>query len=285
MPSFRSAVPFLLAAPSLLAAMALTACGGTASGAASSSSPPATQPTVEVGVAGSSFTGVPDSVHPGDLTLAFDNSGTTLHMAAIGALAGGHTAADLTAFLSSPDGQSGPPPWLTLVGGVDELDPGHTGSWSGNLAAGSYVLLSFVPDAQGVPELADGFLAPFTASGDEVHADAPDAGATVTLGPDAALDLSAVPAGTTAITLVNDDAQPRTVDVTSVKPGRTYDDVVAEAQQGNGVPPSLERLGGTVVPPHGRVVVGIEAAAAGTTYVVFDLDHVGEGAIDHETVG
>jgi len=113
----------------------------------------------------------------------------------------------------------------------------------------------------------------------------PRAGATVTLGPDAALDLSAVPAGATAIALVNDDDAARTVDVTSVKPGRTYDDVAAEAQQGTGVPPSLTRLGGTVVPPHGRVVVGIEAAAAGTTYVVFDLDHVGEGAIDHETVG
>jgi hypothetical protein len=276
--SFRATVPFLLAAA------ALTACGGTASGASSPSRAPASQPDVDVAVDGTSFTGVPGSVHPGDLTLTFDNTGTTLHMAAIGLLADGHTAADLTAFLASSDAASGPPSWLTLVGGVDELDPGHTGSWSGTLAEGSYVLLSFVPDAQGVPEIADGFLAAFTASGEEVHAGAPDAGATVTLGPDAAaLDLSAVPAGTTAIALVNDGDSPRTVDVTSVRAGRTYDDVVAEAAQGQGVPPSLTRLGGTAVPPHGRVVVGIEPAAAGTTYVVFDLDHVGEGAIDHET--
>ena len=279
MPSLRPAVPFLLAAT------ALTACGGAASGAPSSSAAATDRPAVDVTVDGTSFTGVPHSVHPGDLTLTFDNTGSTLHMAAIGRLADGHTAADLTSFLASPDAASGPPSWLTLVGGVDELDPGHTGSWSGSLSAGSYVLLSFVPDAQGVPEVADGFLAPFAASGDEVHAAAPHAQATVILGPDTALDLSAVPAGTTAVELVNDGDAPRTVDVTSITPGKTYDDVVAEAQQGQGVPPSLTRLGVTGVPPHARVVVGIEPAAAGTTYVVFDLDHVGEGAIDHETVG
>ncbi|NYJ07379.1 hypothetical protein [Petropleomorpha daqingensis] len=279
MPSLRTALPFLLAAT------ALTACGGAASGASSPSHRSTSQPEVHVGVDDTSFTGVPDSVHPGGLTLTFDNTGTTLHMAAIGLLGDGHTAADLTSFLASPEA-SAPPPWLSLVGGVDELDPGHTGSWSGSLAAGDYVLLSFVPDAQGVPEVADGFLAPFTAGGSVVHGEAPDATATVTLGPDAAaLDLSAVPAGTTALALVNDGDAPRTVDVASIRSGKTYDDVVAEAQQGQGVPPSLIRLGGTAVAPHGRVVVGIEPAAVGTTYVVFDLDHVGEGAIDHETAG
>ena len=269
-------------AVALLGVGALTACGGSASDAASPTADPS-QPALDVAVDGTSFTGVPDSVHPGSLTLTFANTGTTLHMAAIGLLADGHTAADIPAFLSSPEGAAGPPPWLTLVGGVDELDPGHTGGWSGTLEPGSYVLLSFTPDAQGRPEVADGFLAPFTAAGTEVRAGAPRAGAAVALGPDAALDLSAVPAGTIAIALTNDDDQPRSVDVTAVKPGRTYDDVLAEAQQGGGVPPSLTRLGGTAVPPHGRVVVGIEPAAAGTTYVVFDLDHVGEGAIDHET--
>lgn len=267
----------------VLAAGALTACGS-ASGAPSSGHPGTARQEVDLAVAASSFTGVPASVRPGTLTLSFDNTGTSVHMAALAQLADGHVAADVPAYLASPAGQSGPPPWLTLVGGVDEIDPGHTGSWSGTLAAGSYAVVSFTPDAQGRPEVADGFLAGFTAAGVEVSAGLPEAGATVTLGPDAALDLGSVPAGTTALSVTNDDDAPRTVDVSSVRPGRTWDDVLAEARQG-GVPPSLVRLGGTVVPPHGRVVVGIEPATAGTTYVVVDIDHVGEGAIDHETVG
>ena len=276
----------------LVLAGALSACGGTASGtapsgtaAATSSGDLAAPTTIRVGIAGTSFTGVPASVHPGTVTLDFTNSGSRLHMAAIAHLGDGHTAADIRAFLASPEGRQGPPPWLQLVGGVDELDPGHSASWTGELDAGDYAVLSFSPDAQGVPEVADGLLAPFTAGGDVRRVTVPQTQATVTLDAQNGLTMTALPAGATAIELVNDADAPRTVDVTAVRPGRTYDDVMREAQQGQGVPPSLVRLGGSGVPPHGRVVVGIEPAAAGTTYVVFDIDHVGEGAIAHVTVG
>ena len=51
------------------------------------------------------------------------------------------------------------------------------------------------------------------------------------------------------------------------------------------MPPSLIRLGGTTVPAHGSVVAAIEPAQAGATFVVFDIEHVGEGAIVHVTAG
>ena len=273
----------LVPAAFLVLAGALTACAG-ASQASPTTSAAVRQPALRVGIEGSSFTGVPRTIHPGTVTLTFANSGDAVHMAAIGRLTGGHSASEITAFLGSPQGQQGPPPWLQLVGGVDEIDPGHRGSWTGRLDAGSYVLLSFSPDAQGVPEVADGLLAPFTASGATVRAIPPKAGATVTLGSGTSLTMSALPAGATAIRLVNDGGTARTVDITAIRPGRTYDDVMREAQQGNGVPPSLIRLGGTAVPPHGSVVAGIEAATSGTTYVVFDIDRVGEGAITSQTV-
>jgi hypothetical protein len=219
-------------------------------------------------------------------TMSFTNATSAVHMAALARLAAGHTAADIVPFLASPAGQQGPPAWLSLVGGVDELDPGHHGSWTGALAAGSYALVSFSSDRQGRPEVADGMLAPFTVEGSPAaDAVAPHSGGTVTLGTAGTLTMTAVAPGATALKLVNADGTPRTVEITAIRPGRTYDDVVREAAQDHGVPPSLVRLGGTSVPAHGTAVAGIEAAARGTTYVVFDLDHVAQGAIAHETVG
>jgi hypothetical protein len=51
------------------------------------------------------------------------------------------------------------------------------------------------------------------------------------------------------------------------------------------VPPSLVRLGGSTVLPGAGIVLGIEPAKAGTTYVLFDPEHVQQGAFVHETVG
>jgi hypothetical protein len=268
----------------------LTACGGSAGSAAagtvagtSSSAAPA---RLDVGIEGGRFTGVRPTVAPGTVTLAFANSTTAVHMAAIGRLAAGHTAGEIPAYLASPAGAHGLPPWLSLVGGVDEIDPGHRGSWTGTLGAGQYALVSFSPDAHGVPDAAAGLLAPFAVAGKPAPGGpAPSVGATVTLGSGATLKMTRLPAGTTGLKLVNDDTTPRTVDITAIKPGSTFADVMREAQSGQGVPPSLIRLGGSAVPAHGSVVAGIEAAGAGTTYVVFDIEHVGDGAIASVTAG
>lgn len=273
----------LLPAAGLVLAAALAACGGRADGSpAAKPSAPAT--VLHVGIDGSRFTGVPAAVRPGTVSLTFTNGTAAVHMAAVARLAAGHSAAEIPVFLASPDGQQGPPPWLSLVGGVDELEPGHTASWTGSLDPGSYAVVSLSQGASGRPDVADGLLAPFTARGAAVHTAALASQATATLGAGGTLTMTPIPVGATAILLRNDDSMPRTVDVTAVRPGRTYDDVMAEAHQGNGLPPSLMQLGGTGVPPHGTAVVGIEPARSGTTYVVVDLDHVAEGAVAPETV-
>src|SRR5205823_7731945 len=131
-----------------------------------------------------------------------------VHMAAVARLAAGHSAAELPAFLASPEGQQGPPPWLTLVGGVDELEPGHTASWTGTLVAGSYAVVSLSPDATGRPDVADGLLTPFTARGTTTHAAAPATQATASLGAGGTLAMTAIPRGATAILLRNEDSVP-----------------------------------------------------------------------------
>jgi hypothetical protein len=264
------------------AVVGLAACGAATSPATTAAVTAPAPAALHLGVDGSRFTGVPSTpVAPGQVSLTFANTGTAPHMAAIGRLAAGHFAADLPGALAAAQGL---PPWLTLVGGVDDVAAGHTAGWTGTLDAGSYVLLSLSSGAEGRPDVADGMLAPFTVAGQRaVAAPGPATGATVTLGPGGTLAMTPVAAGSTALRLVDTDGVPRTVDVTAVAPGRTWDDVQQEAQRGTGVPPSLVPLGGTVVPAHGEAVVGIEPAAAGTTYVVFDLDHVPDGAIAHET--
>lgn len=232
------------------------------------------------------FVGMPAVLRPGVRTVSFDNTTSGPHMAALGRLAPGHTGKDLAGYLGSPAGMQGPPPWLQLLGGVDDLDAGHHASWTGALMSGSYVLISLTPDRTGRPEVLDGLVTPFTvANGPAQNAPIPTAGATVTLQAGGRLSASALPTGTTAVRVVNQDSAPRLVDVTVICPGKSYDDVMHEAASGQGVPPSLIRLGGSTVPAGGSIVLGIEAATSGSTYVVFDPQHVQQGAIVHETAG
>lgn len=273
--------------PAAVLALACVLCGCGGPGSAAPAPPtPSGATALHVAVQGSRFTGVPSSISPGTVAMTFDNPTPATHMAAIGHLAGGHSADEIGPFLQSTQARQGLPPWLDLVGGVDDLDGGHSAAWTGNLTTGHYVLVSLSPDAQGVPDVAGGMLAPFDVRGTaRSSAEQPKPHATVTRGTGASLTVTPIPAGTTAVALVNDDATAHTVDITAIEPGRTYDDVVQEAQQDHGVPPSLIRLGGTTVPAHGSATAGIEAARAGTTYVLFDIEHVGEGAIAHVTAG
>jgi len=114
----RSAI---VPAAALALACALPGCGGQGSAATLPTAPAA----VHVGVQGSHFTGVPSRVRSGTVTMTFDNSTPATHMAAIGRLADGHSAGEIAPFLSATQGQQGLPPWLDLVGGVDDLDGGH----------------------------------------------------------------------------------------------------------------------------------------------------------------
>lgn len=242
--------------------------------------------SMSVHVSDAGFVGVPDRLRPGLVDLSFDNDGTATHMAAIAQLSGDRDAGDLAAFMATPAARRGMPAWMRLVGGVDEIDPGHRGGWAGRLDPGSYLLLSMTSDTQGRPELMDGFIAPFdVADGRPGTAGARHATATIALGSGGTLTMSSLPAGTALIDVVNQDGTARTVDVTRIKPGRTFAQVMAEAQHGNGVPSSLIRLGGTGVAAHDQAQIGIEPAHPGDQYVVFDIDHVQQGAIAHLTVG
>ena len=92
----------------------------------------------------------PQFLPSGMTELTLINGGQELHQQQLLTLPEGMTADDLIAGLMS--GEEGPPPpGVDAAGGVGALNPGLMGSVTLNLAVGNYVMVCFVPNAEGVP--------------------------------------------------------------------------------------------------------------------------------------
>lgn len=68
---------------------------------------------------------------------------------------------DLIAGLLSGEAGS-PPPGVTAAGGVGPIGPGATGTTTLNMTAGDYLIVCFIPNAEGVPHMALGMIKPIT---------------------------------------------------------------------------------------------------------------------------
>jgi len=86
-----------------------------------------------------------------------------IHEPALVGLADGASAEDLIAAFANPDGDA--PPLRGEFGGMGALSPGHE-AWvtfeEGDLPAGSYSLICWVPDVNGVPHVMSGMFQDFT---------------------------------------------------------------------------------------------------------------------------
>lgn len=103
----------------------------------------------------------PDTIPAGMTGITMVNEGQELHHQQLVKLAEGMTADDLLAELLS--GEAGPtPPGIVLTGGVSILSPGISGSITVNLAPGNYLMLCFIPNAEGNPHVALGMVKPLT---------------------------------------------------------------------------------------------------------------------------
>jgi hypothetical protein len=91
----------------------------------------------------------------------FTNRDNAPQEAMIIGLAAGKTAADVISWVQH--GKKGPPPISSADGGFGALG-GHSHAWFtiGHLPAGHYAVVSFVPGANGVPQVAMGMAAGFT---------------------------------------------------------------------------------------------------------------------------
>ena len=101
----------------------------------------------------------PDTVIAGATVIQLVNKGTELHHIQVARLDSGKTAGDLAAAMKNP----GPPPaWFVEIGGPNAVVPGASSETTVSLTPGNYVLLCFIPSADGMPHLMKGMVRPLT---------------------------------------------------------------------------------------------------------------------------
>jgi uncharacterized cupredoxin-like copper-binding protein len=114
--------------------------------------------------AGTSYAfAAPTVVDDGELVLEFTNGGSEPHEANLIRLEEGFTVEMLMeAFAAEGPPPQGPPPF-TMVGGVQAVFPGVSQTARLDLDDGNYVLICYIPNAEGVPHFARGMVKEFRA--------------------------------------------------------------------------------------------------------------------------
>ena len=183
----------------------------------------------------------PDSLPAGWTTLRLSNESQAPHHMQLIQLPEGMTLEDLFAAFQQP----GPPPaGLKFSGGVGALFPAGSGLATVNLEPGSYVMLCFIPDENGVPHAAGGMVKPLlvTAATGPTVAE-PEAVATVEVS-ESGFSLSGnIPAGVQTVKVINIGQAPHEAVVASLAPGATGSALVASLTEEQGLPPG-KLLGG-----------------------------------------
>ena len=115
-------------------------------------------PEPDIEISGSDYAlGVPTTVEAGEVAIRFRNAGSEPHEMAIVQLPEGVTVEQLLALFGGEASEpEGPLPWM---GGVGSIMPGASQVATLNLEKGSYALICFVPNAQGVPHAFLGMVA------------------------------------------------------------------------------------------------------------------------------
>jgi uncharacterized cupredoxin-like copper-binding protein len=195
--------------------------------------------------------GTPDTIPAGLTTLVMVNTGAEPHQLGIARLAAGKTMADVQAALASP---GAPPPWMTFVGGSNLVAPGDTSNSTQVLEPGTYLLVCFIPSADGKPHFAKGMLHPLVVAGPAPAPAAPEPTGDVTITlKDYGFDLShPLRAGTHTIRVENAGPQLHEVMVLALAPGKSAGDVARWAAAGMREPPPFRPLGGIVGLTPGR---------------------------------
>ena len=203
----------------------------------------------------------PDSIPAGMTRMTLVNEGKELHHLQLITVPEGMTADDLIAGLLS-GGEGPPPPGVMAAGGVGSVDTTISASVTLNLAQGNYLMVCFIPNAEGVPHMALGMVKPLTVTeATGPLADAPDPDITIDLADftfEFSTDLSitaqkgADAFAPTTFAVNNKGPQDHEALLVKLAPGATAADFAAAFAPG--APPG---------PPPGQGVGGFQAIAAG----------------------
>jgi hypothetical protein len=157
----------------------------------------------------------PDNITAGSAHVHLVNEGNDAHHIQIVKLSGANSLDDLLAALEESLVW---PEWAPTYGGPNAVIPGESSNALVHLDPGNYVLLSWVPDAQGVPQFRHGMVKPLEVTGS--HTEMKDLAADVTLD---LLDFSfalsqPIQAGTQTIRIQNKGQQPHEVLLVELAP-------------------------------------------------------------------
>jgi hypothetical protein len=220
----KPAIPFAL----LLAGALLAGC---------TSNPP---PTYVFIATDYGFDG-PSEIPGGLVTLRLDNKGREPHHMTVVRLDAGKTLDDLRTALMAEQELG----WMHWVAGPGPFMSNEHGAVTTTLEPGNYVLLCFVPDAEGHPHFALGMMKELTVKGTGPGGDLPEPDLTITLD-DFHFKLSGQPkAGAQTVRIVKNGAQPHEAVLAKLDDGATpMDFIQAFGPNATGPPPGTFPPGG-----------------------------------------
>lgn len=175
----------------------------------------------------------------GRVSITVTNEGAEFHELAMARLTDGKTLEDFRAALAESSEEDDD----ETFGGVVEADstiddlggvqlPGTSYTITGDgVDAGRYVLLCYIPNAEGTSHYELGMLTEFTVAVGQATDDA-EADVTYTATDDALDGPTELPAGETAIEVVNDSGAEREINVLKLKDGATIEEVGAWFESG-----------------------------------------------------
>ncbi len=126
---------------------------------------------------------------------------------------------------------------ITLPGGTAPIDPGASSSVIVNLTPGNYIVLCFIPSADGVPHMAKGMISPLTVVAGTTRHSEPIAQATVKLLDFSFVLPSDIKAGKQTWKVVNEGEQVHEINLMKLAEGKTMDDLMAWMSKPEGPPP------------------------------------------------
>jgi hypothetical protein len=120
----------------------------------------ASLPSTDATITGSDYAyQLPSGLRAGSRTVELTNAGAELHEVVVVRLNQGASIQDYLAFLAG-EGPAGPPPGVA-IGGVQAIPPGVSQRAVLDLAAGTYGVLCFIPNGEGIPHFALGMFGQF----------------------------------------------------------------------------------------------------------------------------
>lgn len=184
----------------------------------------------------------------GSVTLELENTGAEIHEFGMARLVGDSTLEDVQAALDAagPDEEADFEGILEDDSVIDDagaaLFPGASLSITASgIEAGDYVMMCFVPDAEGRPHFTLGMLGEFSIAEGEAD-DAPEADVTYTVTDDGIDGPDTLEAGETVFEMLNDSAINREIQIGKLADGATFDDAAAFFAQFEEGPPDAEGL-------------------------------------------